>query len=747
MAAGSLLWLAVAAALATALAADSGEVRRQWGVPDTSIVVGRLFNFSIPADAFQGHVSKFQVVEAGEDRLPSWLSLVEEKGSSPLVRLVGVPLQGDVGPHYLAVKAIGGTHGESQAQDVFSVEVLDEERIATRGPCGSGDPIAVAVLTVDADANRESPEARAQLLYGLAKFLGFSTKEITLCPMAPGEPAYDEAALLAGAGNSRQRHTQGLRLRWRVGCSSDVEAAHAAALARLETAARDSTLAKLLGHSIVGWHSSAAAAAVEASEQPIATPETRIVPTMASPMIGGHSSHAHRHHHGDHVRHGVIAPSPTLTMVTLPTALPIGAHATIATDSANAHCDWLGGEWCFEATPTFGPGIVEPTSRPPEPSLSPPLQPTVTRKPGNSRPMLNKRLQKLIVTAGKVWSYQIPKDVFLDAEDGDTRNLKLMFVTSAGTAIEPRSWIQFDPEKQTLSALPLDDNIGKYTFILEAMDAEGDTVQDMVEINVYASLPASSAPPLENQAPTRRNPIGQINATVGEILRFIIPDDTFYDYEDGSTRYLALSFLSADGVQLPQTSWIQFNPRTQELYGLPLDVDIPRHEFQMVAQDSAGATVTDVFVVLVQPRAQMKWAVEFSLHLKEDFEAFSRNISRKVLVAWKLAQLYGDPDPRFITVNTISQGSVVYAWTNNTLRYEPCPTETILQLMRRLVHDNQTLTQRLIDEMRPEFHVLKADTMPLGLCMDKGLPPYHCCGSGNSSCTHCTTSWRNYSTS
>lgn len=876
MAAGSLLWLAVAAALATALAADSGEVRRQWGVPDTSIVVGRLFNFSIPADAFQGHVSKFQVVEAGEDRLPSWLSLVEEKGSSPLVRLVGVPLQGDVGPHYLAVKAIGGTHGESQAQDVFSVEVLDEERIATRGPCGSGDPIAVAVLTVDADANRESPEARAQLLYGLAKFLGFSTKEITLSPMAPGEPAYDEAALLAGAGNSRQRHTQGLRLRWRVGCSSDVEAAHAAALARLETAARDSTLAKLLGHSIVGWHVSnvqarqtrahanhvagtpllpavlptiviSSSSSMEASEQPIATPETRIVPTMASPMMGGHSSHAHRHHHGDHVRHGVIAPSPTLTMVTLPTALPSGHTPPLPPIRPTRTVTGWEASGVLEATPTFGPGIVEPTSRPPEPSLSPPLQPTVTRKPGNSRPMLNKRLQKLIVTAGKVWSYQIPKDVFLDAEDGDTRNLKLMFVTSAGTAIEPRSWIQFDPEKQTLSALPLDDNIGKYTFILEAMDAEGDTVQDMVEINVWQHTgaravhhkfnttlkpkrweyvnsldwqiavvrrlakffgdpdesqitvlaamsdpftlswtndslpkhpcpreqldtlydrmvdkaggpspafkkalgnlkllsvrveysgvcqpPASSAPPLENQAPTRRNPIGQINATVGEILRFIIPDDTFYDYEDGSTRYLALSFLSADGVQLPQTSWIQFNPRTQELYGLPLDVDIPRHEFQMVAQDSAGATVTDVFVVLVQPRAQMKWAVEFSLHLKEDFEAFSRNISRKVLVAWKLAQLYGDPDPRFITVNTISQGSVVYAWTNNTLRYEPCPTETILQLMRRLVHDNQTLTQRLIDEMRPEFHVLKADTMPLGLCMDKGLPPTIVAGAGTA---------------
>ncbi|KAH7964046.1 hypothetical protein HPB51_027714 [Rhipicephalus microplus] len=231
---------------------------------------------------------------------------------------------------------------------------------------------------------------------------------------------------------------------------------------------------------------------------------------MTSPMMGGYSSHVHRHHHCDHIRHGVIAPSPTLPMVTLPTALPSGHTPPLPPIRPTRIVTGWEASGVLEATPTFGPGIVEPTSRPPESSLSPPLQPTVTRKPGNSRPMLNKRLQKLVVTAGKVWSYQILKDAFHDAEDG------------------------------------------------------------------VCQPPAFSAPSLENQAPTRRNPIGLINAAVGDILLFIIPDDTFYDYEDGSTRYLALSFLSADGVQLPQTSWIQFNPRTQELYGLPFDVDIPR---------------------------------------------------------------------------------------------------------------------------------------------------------------------------
>lgn len=853
-----VLLLSLAVALAGAVAAEGGGggVRRQWGVPDTSVVQGHLFNYSIPDDAFEGHVSQLQVVEAGEERLPSWLTMVKEGR-----RLVGVPLHPDLGPHYLAVQATGGSHGESRAQDVFSVQVLEEER--ARSPCGPGDPVAVAVLTLDADASQAKPLVRAQLLSNLAQFLGFPVSEVALSPMAPGEPAYDDAALLAGAGNSKLRHTQGLRLRWRVGCSSDVEAAHAAALSRLETAARDGSLAKQLGHPVVGWHvSSVKARQVRApphgnhvgstpllpavlptavvdsepppvTEQPLATPDTRIVPTMASPILST-SSHAHRHHHGEHIR-----PSPTLSSVVLPTALPPG-HTPLLPPIRPSHTVAAGGlepTGFTEATPTFGPEVVQPTSHYPQPSASVPIQPSVTRRPGNARPTLNRRLQKLVMTAGKVWSYEIPADAFIDKEDGDTRNLKLMFVTSAGTAIEPRSWIQFDPEKKMLSALPLDDNIGKYSFRLEAMDAEGDTVHDMVEINVWqhpgsravnhrfnvtmkpkrweyvnsldwqiaavrrlakffgdfnesqitvqavstdpvtfawtndslpkhpcpreqlealygrmadpagvptaafkkalgnlklqsvlvdytgvCQPPPSAAPPLHNRVPERRNGIGQINATVGEILRFIIPDDTFYDYEDGSARYLALTFLSAEGLQLPQSSWVQFNPRTQELYGLPFDADVGRHEFQMVAQDSAGATITEPFVVLVQARAQKKWAVEFSLHLDEDFEAFSRNISRKVLVAWKLAQLYGDPDPRYVTVNTISAGSVVYAWTNNTLPYEPCPTDIILQLMRRLVHDNRTLTQRLVEEMRPEFRILKADAMPLGLCMDMGLP-------------------------
>ncbi|EEC19072.1 dystroglycan, putative, partial [Ixodes scapularis] len=662
-------------------------VTRQFGLPDSTVAAGHLFNYTIPRDSFSGGKHRFEVAEAGERQLPRWMQF-----ESPT--LSGVPLVADIGQHYISVKAIAENPDDevAEARDVFSVDVVEHQSSRSNpelpaASCPAGNPVAMATVTVDADANDLRPHERARLLTGLARFLEVAVAEASMAPMAPDEPAYDNSALMAGAGDSPSRLTAGLRLRWRVGCSSDVEPHHAAALKRLEASAEDGSLARLLGHPVVGWHVSSVQPAVRRArahshyiggtplvpaplptvvatetgnvigERPMATPETRIVPTMASPIFDGPSvHHPHRHHHGEdhHARH--IAASPTLSSVVLPTAAlgmtpvlpPLRPTQTSFVDSAFG-----------EVTPTFGPELVQPTSVGPEVSATPVLPtPETPRKPagGNTKPTLNKRLPKLKATAG----------------NKALGNLKVQKVS-----------VEF------LGVCP----------------------------------PVSSAPPpLHNKAPTKRNSIGQINATVGEILRYIIPDDTFYDFEDGTTRYLTLSFLSMDGLRLPESSWVQFNPRTQELYGLPFDGDVRRHEFQLVAQDSFGMSVEDVFVVLVQPRAQKKWAVEFSLHLDEDFEAFSRNISRKVLVAWKLARLYGDPDPRYVTVNTISAGSVVYAWTNNTLPYEPCPTETIRQLMSRLVHDNRTLTQRLVDEMKPEFRILKADTMPLGLCMDKGLP-------------------------
>lgn len=885
-------------------------VRRHWGVPDTTAAAGRLFSYTIPSDAFAGPVAKFEVAEAGEETLPKWLHYLEASRT-----FIGVPLDTDIGQHYITVKAISEhadeapvTDKSAAARDVFSIDVLEEPQTFQRATsmsnlnqqepakCSSTEPVTLATLIIDADIPSLSPSSRAHILGSFLRFLNLPVHAVKLMAMAPGSHAFDDSAIMAGPGDTLQRKTSGALLQWRVGCGSSVDSVHAAGLQKLEPAARQGELSGQLGHKIVGWHVTsvqprssrrkrARAEAFyggtpipglaptlrpsitehisEATENNLgATPESRIIPTMSSPSFG-QPSHHHRHHHGEHSlrshhphhHHQLeglqITASPVATQhYLLPTAAPgyTPPLPPMRPTRLTTSVGWLEPSRGVpqEVTPTFTREFTTPVATSdfviePSRTIDVSVESSIPKKPTglNNKPRLHKRIQKLVMTAGKVWNFPIPAETFEDDEDGDTRNLKVMFLTAAGTAIEPRSWIQFDPEKQLLFALPLDENIGKYSFKLEAMDREGDTAHDLLDISVWqhpesrvihhkfhvglrpkkwlymnviewetaaveriaqfygdtdtsqitvlsvtqepisitwtndslpthpcpresidalyskmvvntsTTVPAGpfkkalgnlrvhevsmeyigacqvstpSPPPIPNIPPEKRNAIGQINATVGEILRFKIPEDTFFDTRDGITPFLKLSFLTMDNMHLPESSWIQFNPKTQELYGLPFDADVKRYEFQMVALDNEGLSVSDVFVVVVHPRLQKKWAVEFSLHIDEDFKAFNHNISRKVLVAWKLARLFGDHDPRYITVSSISAGSVVYAWTNNTLPYEPCPTRTIRRLMSYLVNDNRTVTQRLVDEMKPEFRILKTDTMPLGLCLEQGLP-------------------------
>lgn len=49
-------------------------------------------------------------------------------------------------------------------------------------------------------------------------------------------------------------------------------------------------------------------------------------------------------------------------------------------------------------------------------------------------------------------------------------------------------------------------------------------------------------------------------------ISYFIPEDTFIDAEDGTK--LVLRFMDAEGAPVKKNSWIQFNERTREIYGL-----------------------------------------------------------------------------------------------------------------------------------------------------------------------------------
>lgn len=54
--------------------------------------------------------------------------------------------------------------------------------------------------------------------------------------------------------------------------------------------------------------------------------------------------------------------------------------------------------------------------------------------------------------------------------------------------------------------------------------------------------------------------------TAGKPFSLIVPIETFFDTEDGTTLKLALT--DKNDNPLKPNSWIQFNPESREIYGL-----------------------------------------------------------------------------------------------------------------------------------------------------------------------------------
>jgi len=472
----------------------------------------------------------------------------------------------------------------------------------------------------------------------------------------------------------------------------------------------------------------------------------------------------------------------------------------------------------------------------------------------NIQPTIDHRLAKQVAVAGKVFRFVIPEDTFSDLEDGNTRNLRLIFKTKEGTSVSQRSWLQFSPEKQEIYGLPLEEEVSMWQFIIEAMDREGKSVSENLELAVQhhkrsrtvnheftlhlhiekkfdfpssvdwqlnvlhrltrlygdpdpsqivvrsvveksgdvnftwtnESLPGFQCPKDEinrlykvlalnengdpssdlisalspsfkpnkvtyqglhvcekpppipkvsdyNYPPYKRNPVDHINATVGRLLVFKVPEDTFYDPEDGSARGLKLSLLKMDRTQVPLTNWLQFDVKNQEFFGTPMPGDEGHEEYQLVCEDSGSLTANDGLVVVVHPEAKIQYTVRFAMQftmptMPHPLFVSSAALKRKFIE--KLKDLFGDQNTNAISLSSVTEYPNVVTWHNRTLPTKHCPEDEIKQLRKLLIEEDHTVTERVVEIMQPEFNVGNITVTPAGKCQGELTFGHYPDGSG-----------------
>ncbi|RWS09633.1 Dystroglycan-like protein [Dinothrombium tinctorium] len=240
-----------------------------------------------------------------------------------------------------------------------------------------------------------------------------------------------------------------------------------------------------------------------------------------------------------------------------------------------------------------------------------------------------------------------------------------------------------------------------------------------------------------NISPVIHKRIPKLNLTVGKYWRYRVPNDSFFDTEDGWTRSLSLSFLISDlkghkNDSPPADYWIQFDNSNQMLYALPMEINVGRHnEFILIAEDSRGKRVDE----------------ELEIHVRQNpsYRAFNHNFilynvtwgnNYPVLVealaklGRKLVRIFGDHNLNSFTVQSVENvdNTFTISWTNSSLPTHPCPKETIHNLYGKLADLNTTSegtssnpSRLLIKATSPEFQISGVGLRLLSSC--SGSPP------------------------
>ncbi|XP_050352768.1 dystroglycan 1 isoform X5 [Nymphalis io] len=223
--------------------------------------------------------------------------------------------------------------------------------------------------------------------------------------------------------------------------------------------------------------------------------------------------------------------------------------------------------------------------------------------------------------------------------------------------------------------------------------------------------------------PVTRNQVDHLTATVGHLLVYKVPEDTFFDPEDGGTRNLQLSLRFSDRSEIPATHWLQFDARNQEFYGLPTSNDERSVHYQLIAEDSSKKSAYDSLIVEVAKAPTIRPTVEFQMTMDPSPNLVDSATNKRKVVE-KLAALFGQKETDNIRIQSITDNPTTIIWYNTSLPMDRCPKREIEELRKMIIVDERgaiggNLREHVDQIFDKDLKVMSIRLIPLGLCADQ----------------------------
>lgn len=375
-------------------------------------------------------------------------------------------------------------------------------------------------------------------------------------------------------------------------------------------------------------------------------------------------------------------------------------------------------------TPTPVPSLLPPTTHPEPPVrvIPTPTSPSIASATDNSAPPVRGPLPLPVKPTMRVRDQIAHTPVF-----GPPQPTRVLGTTST-IPVQPTVTRPTFVEATALPTLPSTTKRPKQSTTRKPKKIKTTTPPPREPKSTTAKPPKRtttySPAPDSNKSPEIRNPIDQVNAWVGTYFEVKIPVDTFYDREDGTADKLRLTLKKTPKEPVSETSWIQFNSTIQLLYGLPDEQHEGKHEYFMLATDKGGRSIMDAFEVQVN-----RWATNdkpsalFAARFHGDPKSLTNDVHRKILLTKKLAYALGDRNSSTVTLRSITRGSIVVEWTNNSLQQSPCPKDQITVLSNRISDPQGTPKLAFVKAMEPEFKPINISVRGTNKCQSYTFIP------------------------
>lgn len=222
-------------------------------------------------------------------------------------------------------------------------------------------------------------------------------------------------------------------------------------------------------------------------------------------------------------------------------------------------------------------------------------------------------------------------------------------------------------------------------------------------------IPGTSITPIsmKNYPPVPRNQVDRLNATVGHLMVFKVPIDTFYDPEDSTN--LKLFLQTEDNKNISEKNWLQFDSKNQEFYGIPKLSDKGSEKYNLVAEDKEGQQATDAMVVEIEnaPRHDYPVYIKILLGIKSD--DFKLIAQRKFIE--KIAAIFGDSTTNNIQIRSINPtpefNETTVTFYNTTLHkvQHQCPEERISYVRNVLLHHDNIIKNHVRKAFEKDFRL------------------------------------------